>query len=98
LNSLSVRLAEPESLQTLEVYQLEANLGFYTAPGTKPAYITVEAAQFGVIPAVADPTLETGETRATAVATGKPFLVQTRRGSSIPHRPLNNYPVVCYRR
>jgi hypothetical protein len=45
----------------LEVYALEANLGIYTAPGTKPAYITVEAANYGVV--VPDPTVETGETR-----------------------------------
>ncbi|KAJ7938290.1 hypothetical protein B0H13DRAFT_2572062 [Mycena leptocephala] len=50
----------------LEVYALEANLGIYTAPGTKPAYITVEAANYGVV--VPDPTVETGETRATALA------------------------------
>jgi len=52
---------------TLEVYSLQANLGFYTAPGTQPAYITVEAAQYGVNDA--DPTVEVAESRATAVAT-----------------------------
>ncbi|KAJ7153588.1 hypothetical protein C8R43DRAFT_1066883 [Mycena crocata] len=51
----------------LEIYSLEGNLGIYTAPGTKPAYLTVEAAQYGVIDP--NPTLETGETRATALAT-----------------------------
>ncbi|KAJ6524493.1 hypothetical protein B0H19DRAFT_972034 [Mycena capillaripes] len=45
----------------LEVYSLEANLGIYTAPGTKPAYIGVEAAQYAIV--VADATLETDETR-----------------------------------
>ncbi|KAJ7649455.1 hypothetical protein DFH06DRAFT_554104 [Mycena polygramma] len=50
----------------LEVYALEANLGIYTAPGTKPAYIGVEAAQYAIVSP--DPTLETDETRATAVA------------------------------
>ncbi|KAJ7631906.1 hypothetical protein DFH06DRAFT_1004796 [Mycena polygramma] len=45
----------------LAVYSLEANLGIYTAPGTKPAYIGVEAAQYAIV--VADPTLETDETR-----------------------------------
>ncbi|KAJ6478551.1 hypothetical protein C8R47DRAFT_1287822 [Mycena vitilis] len=50
----------------LAVYSLEANLGIYTAPGTKPAYIGVEAAQYAIV--VADATLETDETRATAIA------------------------------
>ncbi|KAJ7468500.1 hypothetical protein FB451DRAFT_374873 [Mycena latifolia] len=45
----------------LELYSLEANLGIYTARGTKPAYITVEAAQYAIIDP--NPTLETGETR-----------------------------------
>ncbi|KAJ7230324.1 hypothetical protein GGX14DRAFT_343704 [Mycena pura] len=45
----------------LAIYSLEANLGIYTAPGTKPAYITCEAANYGIV--VPDPTVETGETR-----------------------------------
>ncbi|KAJ7065480.1 hypothetical protein C8F01DRAFT_982165 [Mycena amicta] len=45
----------------LAVYTLEVNLGIYTAPGTKPAYITCEAAQYGIV--IGDPTVETGETR-----------------------------------
>lgn len=45
----------------LEIYALEANLGIYTAPGTQPAYIGVEAAQYAIVSA--DPTLETDETR-----------------------------------
>ncbi|KAJ7618900.1 hypothetical protein DFH06DRAFT_1107110 [Mycena polygramma] len=45
----------------LEVYSLEANLGIYTAPGTKPAYIAVEAAQYAIVSP--DPTLESDETR-----------------------------------
>jgi hypothetical protein len=44
-------------------------LGFYTAAGTKPAYITVEAAQLAIINS--DPTVEVDESRATAAATGK---------------------------
>ncbi|KAJ7468499.1 hypothetical protein FB451DRAFT_374846 [Mycena latifolia] len=51
----------------LEIYSLEANLGIYTAPGTKPAYITCEAAQYAIFDP--DPTLESDETRATAMAT-----------------------------
>ncbi|KAJ7146109.1 hypothetical protein C8R44DRAFT_690358 [Mycena epipterygia] len=51
----------------LEVYSLEANLGIYTAPGTKPAYVTVAAAQYAIV--VPDPTVEVGETRATAFVT-----------------------------
>ncbi|KAF7326933.1 Sodium nucleoside protein [Mycena venus] len=44
----------------LKVYTLEANLGIYTAPGTKPAYITVETAQYAVV--VPDPTVEVDKT------------------------------------
>ncbi|KAJ7079967.1 hypothetical protein B0H15DRAFT_857498 [Mycena belliarum] len=58
----------------LAVYSLEANLGIYTAPGTKPAYITVEAAQYAIV--VPDPTVEVGETRATALATDPSTLIQ----------------------
>ncbi|KAJ7938291.1 hypothetical protein B0H13DRAFT_1942270 [Mycena leptocephala] len=43
----------------LEVYSLEANLGIYTAPGTQPAYIGVDAAQFAI--AVPDPTVEASD-------------------------------------
>ncbi|KAF7326924.1 hypothetical protein MVEN_02586300 [Mycena venus] len=50
----------------LEVYALEANLGIYTAPGTKPAYLTVDAAQYAIVDP--DPTVEVDETRATAMA------------------------------
>ncbi|KAJ7712496.1 hypothetical protein B0H16DRAFT_693654 [Mycena metata] len=49
----------------LAVYSLEANLGIYTAPGTQPAYVTCEAANYAIV--VADPTLEADETRATAM-------------------------------
>ncbi|KAJ7604817.1 hypothetical protein DFH06DRAFT_274226 [Mycena polygramma] len=55
----------PEGI--LALYSLEANLGIYTAPGTKPAYITVESANYGIIDP--NPVLETGETRAVAFAT-----------------------------
>ncbi|KAJ6566672.1 hypothetical protein B0H19DRAFT_1257865 [Mycena capillaripes] len=58
----------------LEVYSLEANLGIYTAPGTKPAYITVEAAQYAIV--VADATLEVDETRATAIASDPSTAIQ----------------------
>ncbi|KAJ7145993.1 hypothetical protein C8R44DRAFT_5100 [Mycena epipterygia] len=51
----------------LEVYELQANLGFYTAPGTQPAYVVAVAAQYAIVNP--DPTLETDETRATAMAT-----------------------------
>ncbi|KAJ7670518.1 hypothetical protein B0H17DRAFT_198484 [Mycena rosella] len=58
----------------LEIYSLEGNLGIYTAPGTKPAYITVEAAQYGIIDP--NPVLETAETRATAIATDPSTTIQ----------------------
>ena len=45
----------------LAIYNLEANLGIFTAPGTKPAYITVEAAQYAIVDP--DPTVEVDETR-----------------------------------
>ncbi|KAJ7829491.1 hypothetical protein B0H14DRAFT_2594046 [Mycena olivaceomarginata] len=51
----------------LALYSLEANLGIRTAPGTKPAYLTVESANYGIIDP--NPNLETGETRAVAFAT-----------------------------
>lgn len=66
----------------LEVYSLEANLGIYTAPGTQPAYIGVDAAQFAI--AVPDPTVEVDETRScflgilqacTDIATGATAMV-----------------------
>ncbi|KAJ7456906.1 hypothetical protein FB451DRAFT_1047681 [Mycena latifolia] len=50
----------------LEVYSLQANLGIYTASGTKPAYVAAEAVQYGVVP---DPTAEVAESRATALTT-----------------------------
>ncbi|KAJ6562301.1 hypothetical protein B0H19DRAFT_1259888 [Mycena capillaripes] len=62
----------PEKI--LAVYSLEANLGIFTAPGTKPAYITVESANYGVIDP--NPNLETGETRAVAFATDATTTVQ----------------------
>ncbi|KAJ7141308.1 hypothetical protein C8R44DRAFT_974860 [Mycena epipterygia] len=45
----------------LAIYSLEANLGIWTAPGTKPAYITAERAQYAIIDP--NPNLATGETR-----------------------------------
>ncbi|KAJ6585832.1 hypothetical protein B0H19DRAFT_924830 [Mycena capillaripes] len=45
----------------LALYSLEANLGIRTAPGTKPAYITVESANYGIVDP--NPNLETAETR-----------------------------------
>ncbi|KAJ7141361.1 hypothetical protein C8R44DRAFT_847123 [Mycena epipterygia] len=49
----------PESV--LAIYSLEANLGIWTTPGTKPAYITAERAQYAIIDP--NPNLATGETR-----------------------------------
>ncbi|KAJ7028589.1 hypothetical protein C8F04DRAFT_1290541 [Mycena alexandri] len=51
----------------LAVYSLSANLGIYTAAGTKPAYISPATATYAI--QVADPTVEAGETRATAFVT-----------------------------
>ncbi|KAJ7101876.1 hypothetical protein C8R44DRAFT_641211 [Mycena epipterygia] len=60
----------PEGVRlVLALYALEANLGIYTAPGTKPAYITADKAQYGIIDP--NPNLETGETRGVAFGTGK---------------------------
>ncbi|ORY15696.1 hypothetical protein BCR34DRAFT_477573 [Clohesyomyces aquaticus] len=50
-----------------EVNALTANVGFYTAPGTLPAYITVEGANFGVRFPRAN--AELAETRAVAFTT-----------------------------
>ncbi|KAJ7026500.1 hypothetical protein C8F04DRAFT_966333 [Mycena alexandri] len=45
----------------LAVYSLSANLGIYTAAGTKPAYISPATATYAI--QVADPTVEAGEVR-----------------------------------
>ncbi|KAJ7058267.1 hypothetical protein C8F01DRAFT_1150226 [Mycena amicta] len=58
----------------IAIYSLEANLGIYTAPGTKPAYITCEAAQYAIV--VPDPTAEVDETRATSMSTDPSTTVQ----------------------
>ncbi|KAJ7222483.1 hypothetical protein GGX14DRAFT_352823 [Mycena pura] len=50
----------------LAIYFLQANLGIYTAPGTKPAYITCAAAQYAIV--VPDPTVEVDETRSCSFA------------------------------
>lgn len=49
-----------------EVYSLNANLGIFTAPGTKPAYVTVESVNFGI---TSPATGEVAETRAVAWTT-----------------------------
>ncbi|KAJ7082331.1 hypothetical protein C8R44DRAFT_652691 [Mycena epipterygia] len=56
----------------LAIYELQVNLGFYTAPGTQPAYVVAVAAQYAIVNP--DPTLETDETRATAMAVRMSFL------------------------
>jgi hypothetical protein len=49
-----------------EVNNLDANLGYYTAPGTQPSYVVVDEALFGItFPVTADPP----ETRAVAFHT-----------------------------
>lgn len=45
----------------LAIYSLMANLGIYTAPGTKPAYVSPATATYAI--QVADATLEAGEVR-----------------------------------
>ncbi|KAJ7892241.1 hypothetical protein B0H13DRAFT_2038759 [Mycena leptocephala] len=45
----------------LAIYSLTANLGIYTAPGTKPAYVSPATATYAI--QVADATLEAGEVR-----------------------------------
>lgn len=56
-----------------EVNNLEANLGYYTAPGTQPSYVAVEEALFGItFPVTADPP----ETRAVAFHTDPSTPVQ----------------------
>ncbi|KAH6679259.1 hypothetical protein B0J14DRAFT_293938 [Halenospora varia] len=51
----------------LTVNALTANLGLYTAPGTKPAYVNCEGAAFGI--ASATGVVEVAETRAVAFVT-----------------------------
>ncbi|KAF7345209.1 hypothetical protein MSAN_01897400 [Mycena sanguinolenta] len=58
----------------LAVYSLVANLGIYTSPGTKPAYMYVEAAQYAIV--VGDPTVESDQTRATAQASDPTVPIQ----------------------
>ncbi|KAH0613056.1 uncharacterized protein H6S33_009436 [Morchella sextelata] len=41
-------------------YSIEANLGFYTAPGTKPVYLAITEAQYGI---VGNPAGEFAQTR-----------------------------------
>jgi hypothetical protein len=56
-----------------EVNNIDVNCGFYTAPGTKPAYITVENVNFGIrFPVSPDPP----ETRAVAFTTDPTTTVQ----------------------
>lgn len=55
---------------TLWVNNLVANLGIFTAPGTKPAYVTCEEAIFGLVtPSTNAGIAEAGETRAVAWTT-----------------------------
>ena len=56
-----------------EVNSIDVNCGFYTAPGTKPAYITVENVNYGIrFPVLPDPP----ETRAVAFTTDPTTTVQ----------------------
>ncbi|KAJ7065868.1 hypothetical protein C8F01DRAFT_982946 [Mycena amicta] len=55
----------------LALYTLEANLGIYTAPGTQPAYVNCDAAQYAIV--VGDATVEVDETRATTFVSFFPF-------------------------
>ncbi|KAH8832287.1 hypothetical protein DL96DRAFT_1581570 [Flagelloscypha sp. PMI_526] len=56
------------------VYSLVANVGLYTAPGTQPAYITVEEAQYAVYAEL--PNMEDAEVRAVAFTTDPEAIVQ----------------------
>lgn len=58
----------------LAVYSLEANLGIYTAPGTKPAYVTAEEALYAVVQGAANG--EDAETRATVFSTDTSASIQ----------------------
>ena len=58
----------------LAVYSLEANLGIYTAPGTKPAYLTAEEALYAVVQGNANG--EDGETRAVIFSTDPSASIQ----------------------
>ncbi|KAJ7621999.1 hypothetical protein DFH06DRAFT_770088 [Mycena polygramma] len=49
------------------IYSLEANLGIYTTPGTKPAYLTVEEVNYAVPDPIAG--VEIAETRAVVFTT-----------------------------
>ncbi|KAL5314385.1 hypothetical protein ACEPPN_018811 [Leptodophora sp. 'Broadleaf-Isolate-01'] len=59
---------------TLTINALTANLGIYTAPGTKPAYVNVEEAIFGIASARAN--VEVAETRAVAFTTDPSTTIQ----------------------
>ncbi|KAH8814737.1 hypothetical protein DL96DRAFT_423323 [Flagelloscypha sp. PMI_526] len=58
----------------LAVYSLQANIGAYTAPGTKPAYATVEEALFAVVAGAAN--TEDAETRAVAFSSDTSASIQ----------------------
>ncbi|KAH7336719.1 hypothetical protein BKA65DRAFT_564015 [Rhexocercosporidium sp. MPI-PUGE-AT-0058] len=59
---------------TLTINALTANLGIYTAPGTKPAYVNVEEAILGIGSARAN--VEVAETRAVAFTTDPSTTIQ----------------------
>lgn len=51
---------------TIAAYSMEANLGIFTAPGTQPAFLSVEDARWGII---GNPGGEIGETRVVGYST-----------------------------
>lgn len=54
------------SSDLVAIYELDANLGIFTAPGTKPSYISVEDARWGII---GNPGGEIAETRVVGYTT-----------------------------
>jgi len=62
-----ITVSGTEIAGTLWIANLVANLGIYTAAGTKPAYVTCESAIFGIVPPATPG--EVGETRAVAWTT-----------------------------
>lgn len=54
------------SSDLVAIYELDANLGIFTAPGTKPSYISVEDARWGII---GNPAGEIAETRVVGYTT-----------------------------
>lgn len=58
-----VTLSGPTVNGILSAFSITANLGIYTAPGTKPVYVVINRAAFGLGGDQFNPNLDVGETR-----------------------------------